>query len=342
MPFGDDAAHRSRDTTTSNKRRVLVLGASGFIGRHIVRMLASSDWALPVAASHRASIELGIPLEIVQLDARKPAALQEALQRAFGVVNCITGDSETIIASASALFAACHRLTPVPRIVHLSTMMVYGSATGTVDEAAALNGDWDAYSAAKTEVEQMARAAESVVTLRPGIVYGPDSPIWTERIGRWLLQHRLGDLGRAGMGICNLVHITDVVEAVNRALQTPGIEGEAFNLSSPSPPTWNEYFRQFAAALETSFVPISNARLLMERYVLAPPLKMAEIIAPVAPFAWRPPDPIRPWLLRLCCHPLRVDPRKAERVLGMEWIPLEKGVRESAAWVLEREKVRIA
>jgi 2-alkyl-3-oxoalkanoate reductase len=311
-----------------------VLGASGFIGRRVVQMLAASDWAIPVAASHRTPLDLASPLETVRLDARQPAAMHHALRGVTGVVNCITGDSETIIASARALFDACSRLAPPPRIVHLSTLMVYGTATGTVDETATLKGDWDAYSAAKAEVEKLARTCGSVVHLRPGIVYGPESPIWSGRIGRWLRQHRLGDLGAAGLGYCNLVHIGDVVEAVHRALRASGIEGEAFNLSLPSPPTWNEYFRQFAAALGTPVVPISQVRLMLEQHILAPPLKIAEILSPTLPFGWRPPAPIRPWLLRLCCHPIRMDVRKAEHVLGMGWTPLDQGLRESAAWVL--------
>jgi len=94
--------------------------------------------------------------------------------------------------------------------------------------------------------------------------------------------------------------------------------------------------------LGTEFVPISRNRLVLERYVLAPPLKMAEILSPRLPFRWRPPEPIRPWLLRLCCHPLRLDSRKAERILGIEWISVDKGVREAAAWVLDRERSEIA
>ena len=37
------------------KQRIVVLGAGGFIGRHIVSALAASDWAAPVAAAHRAA-----------------------------------------------------------------------------------------------------------------------------------------------------------------------------------------------------------------------------------------------------------------------------------------------
>src|SRR6202043_373734 len=129
--------------------------------------------------------------------------MRAALEGVSGVVNCITGDGGTIIASAQALFDAASHRHPPPRIVHLSTMMVYGTAAGTVDETAPLKGDWDEYSAAKAQVERLACTYRSVVQLRPGIVYGPDSPIWSERIGRWLREQRLGDLGTAGEGYCN-------------------------------------------------------------------------------------------------------------------------------------------
>jgi 2-alkyl-3-oxoalkanoate reductase len=325
------------DASIANRRRILVLGASGFIGRRVVKRLAASDWAVPVAASHRAALGVATPSEAIRFDARQSDQMQDAVRGVAGVVNCISGDSKTIITSAQALFGACSRLTSPPRIVHLSTMMVYGSAKGVVDETGALRSDWNSYSAAKIEVEQMARAYKSVVLLRPGIVYGPESPIWSLRIGRWLRQHRLGDLGAAGLGCCNLVYVDDVVEAVHRALRTPGIDGEAFNLSLPAPPTWNGYFRQFAEALGTTIVAISRSRLIVEQHVLAVPLKIAEILSPMMPFNWRPPEPIRPWLLRLCGHPLRLDVRKAEKVLGIEWTPLETGLRESSAWVLARE-----
>ncbi len=338
MPESKSSDHLSErrpgDTHSAARLRVLVLGASGFIGRRVVQSLAASDWAMPVAASHRTALDLPIAVEAVQLDARRASAVQDALRGAAGVVNCITGDAATIIAGARALFAACARLTPPPRVVHLSTMMVYGTATGTVDETAPLKGDWDDYSRAKAEVEHMSRACPAVVHLRPGIVYGPGSPIWVARIGRWLLQHRLGDLSEAGLGFCNLVHVDDVVQAILQALRMPGIEGEAFNLAAPAAPTWNEYFRQFAAALGTPLFPISRLRLQFEQHILAPPLKIAEILSRIWNFGWRPPDPIRPWLMRLCGQRLRLDARKAERMLGIQWTPLDRGLRDSAAWFL--------
>jgi nucleoside-diphosphate-sugar epimerase len=336
MPSGAAQHDGFGSTNSTHLQRILVLGASGFIGRRIVRMLTLSDWAVPIAASRSAAPHPGGSVETLRLDATQAASMRDALQGVAGVVNCIAGDSESIVGSAKALFTAVAPLTPPPRIVHLSTMMVYGTAVGTVDESAVLKGDWDDYSAAKTEVEHLARACKSVVQLRPGIVYGPDSPIWSGQVGRWLRQRRLGDLGEAGSGYCNLVHVDDVVEAVLRALRMPGIEGEAFNLSLPSPPTWNDYFRQYATALGTDVVPISHHRLLFEQYLLAPPLKIAELASRRLRFRWRPPVPIRPWFVRLCGQALRLDVGKAERDLGLRWTPLDQGLRESAAWLLAR------
>jgi len=327
------AIYVSLHSHSAVRQRVLVLGASGFIGKRVVSALARSDWAVPVAAGFRTMPDIVGAAAAIRLDARDIAAMQRALTDVDGVVNCVAGDEATIVASAQALFTACAAGSRAARVVSLSSMMVYGSAAGTVDETAPLRGDYDAYSAAKAEVERLSRNYPNVVHLRAGIVYGPGSPIWTERIGGWLREQRLGDLGGAALGSCNLVHVDDVAEAVLRALRLPGIEGEAFNLSLPAPPSWNEYFQQFAAALGTGFVPISRSRLRAELYLFAPALKLAEIFARAMHIQRRGPYPLRPWLLRLCKHSLRLDVAKAERVLGMRWIALDEGLRQSAKWL---------
>lgn len=320
----------------AGSERILVLGASGFIGRRVVQSLLESDWAIPRAALHRTPLALPLPVETVQLDGTDPLALEAALDGVSGVVNAITGDASTIVAGGRALFAACASQPRPPRIVHLSTTLVYADAAGTVDESAPLRGDYGSYSEAKVEVEELALSYRAVVRLRPGIVYGPGSPLWTGRIAQWLLARRLGDLGDAGRGWCNLAYIDDVVDAVCRALRMPGIEGEAFNLAMPAPPTWNEYLQRFAAALGASFVQISRARLAFEVRAVAAPLKVAELAARAIRLDWRPPPPIRPWLLRQCIYPVRLDVAKAERRLGLRWTPLEEGLVRSASWALSR------
>jgi len=320
------------------KTRVLVLGASGFIGKRVLDALSSSDWACPIAASRRGpnlAAAAGQP-ESLRLDATDAGQLRRAMEGVSAVVNCVLGNSRTIIDSARALFSVAGGSPNPPRIVHFSSLAVYGEAAGDVDESAAPVGRLSAYGAAKFETERLAAANPSIVTLRPGIVYGPGGAQWSGRIAQLLRAHRLGDLGRGGDGYCNLVYIDDVAEAVLRALRLPtAAAAMAFNLSLPHPPTWNEYLIRYAAALGA--VPVSRIgqrRLRFESKVMAPPQKIAELIAgKVSPrLARRLPQPIPPSLVRLFQQEIRMKVGLAEQVLGLRWTPLEEGLRQAAAW----------
>jgi len=316
--------------------RVLVLGATGFIGKRVLGALGASGWASPVAASRRrANLAGADQTESVQLDATDAGQLRRAMEGVTAVVNCVLGNSRTIIEGARALFSVAGGMPHPPRIVHFSSMAVYGDAACEVDESAAPVGRLSAYGAAKFETERLAAANPSIVTLRPGIVYGPGGAQWSGRIAQLLYAHRLGDLGRGGDGYCNLVYIDDVAEAVLRALQSPEAEGKAFNLSLPDPPTWNEYLSRYAAALGA--VPVSriaHRRLRLESTLLAPPQKIAEIIAGKfsPPLARRLPQAIPPSLVRLFQQEIRLKVDLAEQVLGLRWTDLERGLTETAAW----------
>jgi 2-alkyl-3-oxoalkanoate reductase len=318
-------------------QHVLVLGANGFIGRRVVVQL-SHDAAVNVTAAGRRPV-LTNPTDNVHgqvLDATDEYAMQRALTGVTGVVNCIAGSPDTIVSSARSLFNAAAKINPTPRIVHLSSLAAYGSINGTVDETVLPRGDLGPYSAAKLLTEKLAGDCESVVTLRPGIVYGPRSPWWSDRIARLLCARRLGDLGEGGDGLCNLVYVDDVANAAVRALRTPGIERRIFNLGIPSVPTWNDYFSHYARLLGASPVRrISRIRLAMEQYCIAPPLKLLELAGRLGFARQRSlPPPIRPWLLELCRHRIGMVVTRAERTLGTQWTTLEEGLKVTADWFL--------
>lgn len=213
-------------------------------------------------------------------------------------------------------------------------MTVYGSARGIVTEESPLLPDLGPYSQAQCDAERLAAANPNTIRLRPGCEYGPDCPQWTERVARWLLRRRLGDLGAGGDGFCNLLFIEDLVAAILAALRRPELGGRAFNLALPAPPTWNEYFIGFAKALGA--VPVrrvTRRRLTLETKLLAPPLKVAEMLIGrmgVAPAGLPPAIP--PSLLRLCRQEIRLDVRQAEVALGMQWTALENGLLRAAQW----------
>jgi nucleoside-diphosphate-sugar epimerase len=294
--------------------RVLVLGAGQFIGQRVCSALRATDWATCLS-------------EDPPLDERRPQALRTALGNCDAVVNAVQGSPARISAAAEILYRLASPLPVRPRIVHLSSMTVYGSAVGDVDESTPLRADLGNYAEAQLEAERRAAAYTNSIVLRPGCEYGPGCPDWSVRIARLLKARRLGDLGAAGDGYCNLIYLDDLTGAILTALRQPGIAGQAFNLAMPKPPTWNEYFTQFARALKA--VPlrrIGHRRLQFETQLLAPPLRIAEILARRVHLPGRTPAVLSPSLRRTCGQEIRLNSTKAERLLGMQCMTLQSGL----------------
>jgi nucleoside-diphosphate-sugar epimerase len=297
------------------KQRILVLGIEHFVGARVQTVLSASDWATPVPFS-------GSPGTI------SPQHL-DGIQAVF---NGTMGSPHTILANAQALYRTLERTGKDVRVVHLSSMTVYGSRTGEAVEDAALRSDVGAYGAAQVDAESLAGGQPRSVILRPGCEYGPGCPEWSERIAHLLCSHRLGDLGALGDGVCNLVFVDDLVAAILNSLRLSGIEGHRFNLAMRSPPTWNEYFALFARALGA--VPISRIsarRLKLETRLLAPPLKVLELMGRHLPGRSNAlPPAITPSLLNLCNQNITLNSRKAEHALELAWTPLPEGLRQAA------------
>jgi nucleoside-diphosphate-sugar epimerase len=297
------------------KQRILVIGAGNFIGSRVVSALDGSDWATAIAKTSSAELAAA------------------SLSGVDGIFNATVGSPHAVLAAARALYGMAQQASASMRIVQLSSMTVYGSAEGMVDETAALSADLGAYASAHIEAESIAAGYANSVILRPGCEYGPQCPDWSRRIARLLLAHRLGDLGSAGDGFCNLLYIDDLAAAALASLRAADIGGQAFNLAMPAPPTWNEYFIRFGLSLGA--VPIRRIaarRLKIEEKFLAPPLKAVELLARKfkiqAPF---PAPAVTPSLLRACRQEIKLQSAKAQSALSMSWTPLEEGLSRAAA-----------
>lgn len=298
------------------KQRILVLGSEHFVAAKVQTALSASDWAVPTAFTDPPST----------LSEKHFAGIQ-------AVFNGTMGSPATILSNSRALYGALGRIGGDVRVVHLSSMTVYGSLSGEAVETTAMRPDLGAYSAAQVEAELLANQYPRSVMLRPGCEYGPGCPQWSERIARLLCAHRLGDLGAAGDGECNLLFVDDLVSTILTSLRAPGIDGHHFNLAMRSPPTWNEYFVQFGIALGA--VPISRIgrrRLQLETKLFAPPLKIMELTERRLRGQSRSiPPPITPSLLSLCRQNITLNVEKAEAAFDISWTPLSEGLRQSAA-----------
>jgi nucleoside-diphosphate-sugar epimerase len=250
-------------------------------------------------------------------------------------VNCVLGNQRTMLAVTRNLCVAA-RQVKLRRIVHISSMAVYGAMNGTVDEAAALQPA-SRYAHAKAACEAVVRefisAGGDAVIMRPACVYGPGGEQWVGRICRWLRAGRVGLLGELGDGNCNLTFNDDLAFAVLAALTSSEISGQAFNIADPEPGTWNQYFLRLGRELGVRVPSVSRSRMKMETLLLAPPLQIAKLAA--RRLGFEPgllPEPIPPSLLPLWQQRMRLDCRKALDRLQSQQTPLEQGLHLSASW----------
>lgn len=153
-------------------KAVLVTGASGFIGRHVVRVLA--DAGIPAVAFGRSVIPGPAGVSISSGDLLHAPDLERALDGVDRVIHlaAATGKAsaeqmEAVnVDGTSALIEACGRLG-VKRLVHVSTIAVgYEDIT-----------DYP-YARSKRWAEQLVSESDLDWTIvRPTIVLGPDSPL---------------------------------------------------------------------------------------------------------------------------------------------------------------------
>jgi nucleoside-diphosphate-sugar epimerase len=218
-------------------------------------------------------------------------------------------------------------------------MAIYGAATGPVAEdtppRAPLSGYGEAKRLCEALVHDYVRDGGDAVILRPGCIFGPGSAQWTVRIARLLRARRIGDLGAAGDGVCNLTYIDDLVQAIVTALKAPTLAGAAFNVADPEPVTWNEFLTAFGRALgATPIRRLPQRRIAVETRLVAPLLRIAAIAARGARLpAHRIPDAITPSLAALFRQDVRLLTDAAATRLNLAHTPLERAIDVSARWL---------
>ena len=235
-------------------QKILVTGAAGFVGAWVVESFLNSG--IPVRAGIRSwnsAVRLARrPAEIVQCDVLSDAQLRSAMEGCDAVVHCAVGNEAVTVTGTRNVLGAAHELG-LHRVVHISSVGVYGNSDGVIDENSALAAHGNTYAkqkiAAERICEQFIADGAPVVIIRPSIIYGPFSYTWTVSFANRLWSGRWGTFGRAGEGKCNLVYVTDVVQAIFHALHSENAPGEAFNVNGNEIITWNDYFVRFNQAL---------------------------------------------------------------------------------------------
>jgi dTDP-glucose 4,6-dehydratase len=233
--------------------KVLVTGGAGFIGSTLVRKLLDMNCNITVIDDLSTGLEENLPknskLNLVKGDVRD-----------FGLVSKITRKNPYVIHLAAQAFIpfsyqmplqvaevnalgsiniikAC-RDSKVKRLVHISSSEVYGPAQYVPMDEKHLLQPYSTYSVAKVAADLWAQTffwehRLPVVILRPFNTFGPREslPYFVPEMIRQCLKEPIIHVGNLETSR-DFTYIEDTTEAMVRALETEGIEGETINIGT--------------------------------------------------------------------------------------------------------------
>ncbi|HZZ82369.1 MAG TPA: NAD-dependent epimerase/dehydratase family protein [Gemmataceae bacterium] len=237
----------------------LVTGATGQLGSHIVEQLrgAGETVRVLVRPGRDQAFLRSLGAEIMEGDLRDPAAVGTAVKGASVVYHCAAKVSdwgawrdfeEEAVTATRNLLAAC-MLTKVTRLLHVSSISVYGhprppspptplpegeGSKWKITEDAPLGQGfwtWDYYPRAKLLAEEIAREFPATTVVRPSWIYGPRDRVTIPRVIPALLERRVPIIG-AGDNYLNIIYAGDVARGAILAANHPGAAGQSYNLCS--------------------------------------------------------------------------------------------------------------
>lgn len=224
--------------------RVLVTGATGFLGGHVVRALL--ERGVQVRAMGR-SLKPGMALasegaDFCPVDLRDRPATMAACRGVTAVVHAGALSSawgkykdfyDINVTGTENVLAGC-REHGVARIVYISSPSVMSRHESQVglDESYPLPERFVSdYSETKALAEKAVRKAQAegidTVILRPKAIYGPGDTAIFPRITEAVSRGRFPILG-AGDTVTNITHVDDVVQAVLLALESDKAPGKVY------------------------------------------------------------------------------------------------------------------
>ena len=226
---------------------ILVTGATGFLGKHLVRTLLAEGSAVRALGRN---LKIGLELSDMGADFR-PVDLRDE----DAVVACCEGVNAVVHAGAMStawgkrqdfhdinvggtenIIKGC-RAHGVTRLVYISSPSVmsrFEDQVGLTESLPMPTTFVSVYSETKALAEKRVRHAASegmaTVILRPKAIYGPGDQALFPRLREAISKGRLPILGD-GKTVTNITHVRDVVQAVLLALKSEKALGNTYVIS---------------------------------------------------------------------------------------------------------------
>ena len=235
--------------------KVFVTGATGFVGKHIVRRLLADGYevaALLLPAEPSALDNKGV--KIVRGDITEPLSLKGKMKGSDAVIHLAGAvgygqsmDTCVRINRYGTYNVAREAIASgVRRFIHFSSVSVYGRVPGIpITEDQSLRKIGDPYGDTKVDAENILKefAAEGWLDLtivRPTVIYGPGDDKFLPKLIENLRSGKARIIG-SGENTVDLVHVNDVADFIALLLKDERSIGQVYNLTNPYNPSWKEF-----------------------------------------------------------------------------------------------------
>ncbi len=219
---------------------ILVTGANGFVGGHVVHALRADD--RPVRALVRDRRKAGDRLEawgceVVEGDITKPETLRTAVDGCDAVIHLVAirqgrrEEFQRIMVDGTRNLIAAAREAGVGRFVHMSALGVSAETKDLVP-----------YFGAKWQMERDVETSEiPYVIFRPSFVFAKDGGILPTFAKLARLTPVTPIMG-GGRQRIQPIWADDVGAYFSKAVDLEGATGRTFELGGPDAVTWNEFW----------------------------------------------------------------------------------------------------
>lgn len=318
---------------------VLVTGATGFIGRHLLARLLRDGHAVRGTFRTRgpgAPLPAGaaaVPIEAIGPETEWGHLLAGVdtvfhLAARVHVMKEPGGDPlalyREVNVAGTARLARQAATAGVRRLVFLSSVKAHGEETREPYREDSPLAPRDPYGISKMEGEEALRRIEreaglEIVILRPPLVYGPGVKANFLALLRWV--DRGWPLPLASTrNARSLIYVGNLVDALTRCGDDPRAAGKTYLVSDGEDVSTSGLVRSMAAALgrPPRLVPFPTGALTLAGRLTGRRATVERLVGS-----------------------LRVDAARIRRELG--WSPpwsLEEGLRQTAAWYRGEEKLR--
>lgn len=209
---------------------IVILGGTGFVGRHLVPRLQRDGHRITVLSRNRDTHrELSVlpGVRVVNADVHDPVALRGRLEGADAAINLVgilnergsdgSGFRKAHVELTRSLVESCIA-TGVPRLLQMSALRAGEGASH--------------YLKTRGEADRIVQASPLAWTIfRPSVIFGPGDGLFF-RFASLLRIAPVLPLARAG-AMFQPVYVGDVAEAFARALVHPRTAGQVFELGGP-------------------------------------------------------------------------------------------------------------